>query len=131
LAGVQGQLQQGRLGITGQQTGLGTAQAGLEGAVAGARQGVSALQQGLEGGVAQGVQRANVGLQGLFDTQTGQVTQLGNQVLQGLGLQFGTEAQGAQILQALSKNPGLFQTLVGDLGTLGGAAGGIIAGINT
>jgi hypothetical protein len=121
LTGVQGQLQQGRLGITGQQTGLGTAQAGLEGAVAGARQGVAGLQSGLESGVAQGVQRANVGIQGLFDTQTGAVSDLGKQVLAGLGLQYGTEAQGAQILQELSKNPGLFQTGFQDFVNLLGA----------
>lgn len=107
LATTEQQLAAARQGISGQQ-------AGLEQGVAGLRQGVSGLQAGLEGGVAQGVQRANEGMAGLFNTATGQVTAAGQQILQGLGLQFGTEAQGAQILQELSKNPGLFQTAFGD-----------------
>lgn len=120
LGTVEGQLAAARAGIMGQQAGVTGQQAGLETGVAGLRQGVSGLQQGLEGGVAQGVQAANRGIQGLYDTTTGQVTSLGNQVLAGLGLQYGTQAQGAQILQELSKNPGLFQTGFGDvLGLLG------------
>jgi len=87
------------------------------------------LASGLESGVAKGVDAANQGLAGLFSTQTGQVTDLGNQILKGLGLQFGTEAQGAEILQALSKNPGFFQTMLGDIIGLGGAAGGVMTGI--
>lgn len=122
LASTEQQLAAARQGISGQQ-------AGLETGVASLRQGVSGLQQGLEGGVAQGVQAANRGMAGLFDTASGQVTALGQQVLQGLGLQFGTEAQGAQILQELSKNPGLFQTMIGDIGTLGGAAAGVMRGV--
>lgn len=103
LAGTEAQLAAARQGVTGQQ-------AGLEGGVSTGARGVAGMQTGLEQGVASGVQGANQGLAGLYNTATGQVTALGQQVLQGLGLQFGTEAQGASILQALSKNPGLFQT---------------------
>lgn len=122
LASTEQQLAAARQGISGQQTGLETGVAGL-------RQGVSGLQQGLEGGVAQGVQAANRGIAGLYDTASGQVTELGRQVLQGLGLQYGTEAEGAKILQQLSQNPGWFQTAIGDIGTLGKAAGGVMTGI--
>jgi|SRR5215831_105717 len=141
LSGLQGldtteaQLAAARQGITGQRASLESGvsagardilgQAGsTEANVATGQRAFGGLQSGLESGVASGVQAANVGLAGLFNTQTGQVSELGRQVLQGLGLQFGTEAQGAEILQALSKNPGLFQTIFGDITSLIGAAGG-------
>lgn len=115
-AGLEAGVAGGTQSIMGQQ-------AGLEQGVASLRQGVSGLQSGLESGVAQGVQKANQGIQGLYDTSTGQVTALGNQVLAGLGLQYGTQAQGAQILAELSRNPGLFQTAFGDFTQLLGALG--------
>ena len=96
-------------------------QAGFQGQLAGARQGVGGLQAGLEGAVAQGVQGANAGLSGLFGQTSQNVNTLANQQLAGLGLQFGTEANAAQIMQALSKNPGLFQTGLGDIVSLLGA----------
>jgi hypothetical protein len=108
-------------GVTGAQTNLANLinqgkLAGLQGGaalnaqLASARQGVGGLATGLESNVASGVQAANRGIQGLFDTTTGQLTSAGQQILQGLGLQFGTENQAASIQQALSQNPGLFQT---------------------
>lgn len=103
LSSTEAQLAAARQGITGQS-------AGLEGSVAGGKQAVAGMQTRLESDVASGVQGANQGLAGLYNTATGQVTALGQQILQGFGLQYGTEAQGAQILQELSKNPGLFQT---------------------
>lgn len=96
-AGFAGQQAQGRLAATGQ---------GI----------------GLESGVASGVQGANAGLSNLFNTQTGQVTALGNQLLQTLGLDFSTQAEAASILSNLSKNPGLFQTGIADVVALAGAA---------
>lgn len=122
LAGTEQSLAAARQGISGQQ-------ASLESGVAGGSRAIAGLQSGLESGVAGGVQAANQGISNLFNTATGQVTALGQQVLQGLGLQYGTEAQGSQILQELSKNPGLFQTIVGDIGTIGGAAAGVMKGI--
>lgn len=107
LSGTEAQLAAARQGVAG-------AQAGLEQGVAGLRQGVSGMQSGLESGVAGGVNAANAGLAGLYGTSQAASTAAQQQVLQGLGLQFGTEAQGAQILQELSKNPGLFQTGFGD-----------------
>ena len=123
-AGLEGGVSAGTRDIMGRQ-------AGTEADVAAGGRAVAGLRTGLESGVASGVQGANVGLAGLYNTATGQVTAEGQQLLQALGLQYGTEAQGAQILQELSKNPGWFQTMIGDIADLGGAAGGIIGGINT
>ena len=116
LGTTEAQLAAARQGITGQQ-------AGLEAGVAGGRQAVSGLQQGLEGAVAGGVQNANAGLAGLYGTAQGAATASQQQALQALGLQFGTEAQGAQILAELSKNPGLFQTGFQDFTNLLAALG--------
>lgn len=124
LQSTEQQLAAARTGIAGQQR-------GLEGDVAAGKQTIGGLRTGLESGVAGGVQKANQGIQGLYDTASGRVTQLGTQILQGLGLQYGTEAEGAGILQKLSQNPGLFQTLIGDIGVLGGAAGSVMKGIGS
>lgn len=105
-------------------------QAGLMGNVAGARAGGIGQQIGLESGVAAGRQGATAGFGNLYGMSSQNVNTLGNQILQGLGLNFGTQAQVAQILAALSKNPGLLQTGIGDIIGLGGAAGGILKGIN-
>lgn len=130
--------------------GVAGARAGLEGAVASGKQGFGGLQAGLESGVstgtrdiagqrtslenllAQGVRAGTQGMQGLYDTATGQVTAEGQQFLQSLGLMFGTEAQGGQLLAEISQNPGLFQTGFNDVLNLlkllpiasGGGAGG-------
>ena len=110
LGGTEAQLAAARQGITGQQAGLAGQQAGLEGDVAGGSRAVAGLQSGLESGVAQGVQGANAGLAGLSGQAQTAATAAQQQILQALGLQFGTQAQSAQILTELSKNPGLFQT---------------------
>jgi hypothetical protein len=97
--------------------------------LAAARQGITGQQTGLESGVASGVQGANAGLSGMYGTQASQADQLSNQVLQGLGLQFGTESSAANIMQQLSKNPGLFQTALGDIAQIGGMAAGAATGL--
>src|SRR5487761_230891 len=60
----------------------------------------------------------------LYNTTTGQITALGNQMLQTLGLQFNTQSQAIDALTQLSKNPGLFQTFMGDMASAGGSAAG-------
>jgi hypothetical protein len=104
-------------------------QAGVNAQLASARQGALGLQSGLESGVAGGVQAANRGIQGMFDTQTGQINAAGNQLLSALGLQFGTQQQATNALVQLSRNPGLFQTILGDVIGAGGAAAGAAAGL--
>jgi hypothetical protein len=74
----------------------------------------TALDQGLESDVASGSRSSLSGLGNLYNEQTGEISSLGNQILQSLGLNFQTQEQGLAILQNLSKNPGLFQTGFGD-----------------
>jgi hypothetical protein len=92
--------------------------------IAGGIRSGTALQQGLEGDVASGNRASVSGLGGLYNEQTGEITSLGNQILQTLGLNFGTQEQGLAILANLSKNPGAFQTGFGDFLNLAGVASG-------
>ena len=94
---------------------------GFQQGLAGLRQGVSGQQAGLESGVAQGVQNANAGMSNLYGTSSQNVNTLANQQLAGLGLQFGTMGNAANIMAQLSRNPGLFQTGLGDIVSLLGA----------
>lgn len=96
----------------------------LAGQVAGAKQNAFGLQSGLESGVAGGVGQAAGQLGNLYNTQTGQITAMGQQLLSALGLSYNSQAEGGQILAKLSQNPGLFSTILGDLQQLGGAAAG-------
>jgi hypothetical protein len=77
-----------------------------------------ATQNQFEGDVAKGVQNANNGLANLYNTQTGQVTDQGKQLLAALGLQFQTDAQAAQILAQISSNPGTFNTIMSGIGSV-------------
>lgn len=87
---------------------------GLQGDIAGGIRSGTGIQQGLEGDVASGSRASLSGLGNLYNEQTGEISSLGNQILQSLGLNFSTQAEGLSILQNLSKNPGLFQTGFGD-----------------
>jgi len=97
--------------------GLGTTAAN----VAGAREAGFGQQLGLEGGVAAGSRAGTQGLQGLYDTSTGQLTAQGNQLLQSMGLQFNTQEEAISFLTNLSKNPGLFGNIMQGIGAVGGA----------
>jgi hypothetical protein len=122
LANLNAQINANKLAGLG---GLGTTEANL----AQARQGVAGLQTGLEGGVARGVQAANQGLAGLFNTETGQITAQGQQLLDAMGLKYSTQQGAINALTQLSRNPGLFQTAIGDVAQLGGAAVGAYKGL--
>lgn len=98
--------------------------------VAGNRLAGSGQQLGLESGVAQGSTAANSQFNNLFNTQTNQVTQMGQQLLQSLGISYNSQAEAASILAGLSKNPGAFQTAIGDITQLGGVAAGIGGAFN-
>lgn len=97
--------------------------------VAGKKLGAFGQQAGLESGVAAGSRAGTAGLEGLFDTSTGQLTTQGNQILQAVNSMFGVQLNANQLMQELSKNPGWFQTLMGDIGTVGGAAAGVVGGL--
>lgn len=97
-------------------------EASFAGQVAGARQTGLAQQLGLESGVQQGALSATNIMNQLYNTQTGEISDMGNKILSSLGLQFGSEAEAIQALTALSQNPGAFQTVYGDI-----LAGGAVA----
>jgi hypothetical protein len=96
---------------------------GMESIAAGKAGGVGA-QAGTEANVAGGVSNANSMMSQLYNTSTGAVTALGQQVLSSLGLDFSTQAAAISSLTQLSKNPGMLQTVLGDLTGMGGAAAG-------
>jgi len=76
--------------------------------------------QTTEASVAGGKEAGAAGMAGLFNTATNQLTQEGQQLLQAMGLQFGTQAEAIQFLQQLSKNPGVFGNIMQGLGTVAG-----------
>lgn len=55
----------------------------------------------------------------LYNTQTGEITAQGAQVLQALGLKYNTQAEAAQILAGLAAQPGTFNKILQTIGTLG------------
>lgn len=95
---------------------------GLAGQVAAGRAGGAQMGIGLEGGVAQGATSASAIMNQLYNTTTGEITDMGQMVLSSLGLDFGSEAQAAQILAGLSQNPGMFQTGLADALAITGTA---------
>jgi hypothetical protein len=101
----------------------------LAGNVAAGKRAGGSMQLGLEGNVAGNKMDATRIMSHLFDTTTGQISDLGNKLLQTLGLNFRTQAEAIQALTQLSKNPGKFQTIFGDLIAGAGAAGGILGGL--
>jgi|ERR1051325_155093 hypothetical protein len=84
--------------------------------------GSAALQTAQAGQRLQGTETAGSQLNQLYNTATGQVTQLGNQILDSLGLSFATQEQAANILARISQDPSMFQQLMGMIG------GGVQAG---
>lgn len=82
-------------------------------------------QIGIESGVAAGSTAADNAMNQLYSTETGQITAQGQQALQALGLQFNSQAESINALTQLSKNPGMFQTIFGDIVAGAGAVAGI------
>jgi len=97
---------------------------GLENSVAGNRVAGQGLQQNLEGSVANNSNQANQLASQMFNTQTGEVSDLGNRLLQSMGLNYKTQDEAIAALTQLSKNPGLFQTALQDVIGLGGMFAG-------
>lgn len=60
----------------------------------------------------------------LFNTNTGEVSDMGHQVLQSLGLKYQTEAQANQLLAQLSNNPGTFDNILRTITAVKGGGGG-------
>lgn len=101
-------------------SGLG-GESSLAGQVAGNRLSAQGQQLGLASNVAgntlQGNETANSQLSSLFNTNTGQTTQLGNQMLQSLGLDFSSQEAAQNTLAKISNNPSMFQSLLGMIGS--------------
>ena len=76
----------------------------------------------------QGTEAAGSQLNQLYNTTTGQVTALGNQMLSTLGLDFKTQEEAANTLAAISQNPSMFQSLMGMIG--GGVTGLMTGGLS-
>ncbi len=76
--------------------------------------------------------RGLAGETSLYNTNTGEVSDMGHQILQGLGLKYQTENQANQILQSLANTPGLLDNImkVGGMvaGGLTGGLGGLAMG---
>ena len=104
-------------------------EAGVSSDVAAGRRAGEGMRLGLESGVQQGKLSANQMMNQLYNTTTGQVTDLGNQILKTLGLNFATQEGAINALTQLSKNPGFFQTMIGDIIGLSGAAAGVMGGM--
>jgi hypothetical protein len=90
--------------------------------------GESNVAGNVAGNTLQGTETANNQLSQLYNTTTGQVTQLGNQMLQSLGLDFGTQEEAANTLAKISQNPSMFQSLMGTIGGAVTSAAGAFGG---
>lgn len=89
-----------------------------------------------ETGVGQGMSGVGSGLSGLYgqtnqlyNTQTGEVTQQGYQILQAMGLKYNTQEEAANILAKLSGAKSSFGYTLGDIQSGAGAVGGALTGI--
>jgi hypothetical protein len=149
-----GQLRQqgeiaGTQGLGQFETGVGAAnRAALSDIAAGRRAGVSE-QAGVEANVAKGTLTASQanqdlatnaatqriqaagGLVNLYQSQPGYVTSLVNSIIQQQQVGGQLTTQQAQIMDELSKNPGLFANIMQGVTSLGGAAGGVMTGIGS
>jgi hypothetical protein len=81
------------------------------------------------GNTLQATETAGNQLNQLYNTTTGQVTALGNQMLSSLGLDFQTQEQAANTLAKISQNPSMFQSLMGMIGGGLSAVGPAMAGL--
>lgn len=101
-----------------------SAEAGFEGDVArGVREGTG-QQLGLEEGVARGSLTGTAGMGSLYNAASGNITDLGNQMLASLGLNFKTQQEAVDALQRLSQNPGLFDNIMKSIQVGSGAIAG-------
>jgi len=117
-----------KLSGLGGETNVAGGKAALTSAVASGKRAAETIQQNLEGSVAGGKLQASQMMNQLFNTTTGQVSDLGTKLLQTLGLDFSTQQGAINSLVQLSKNPGKFQTAFGDVLAAAGAAAGLAGG---
>jgi hypothetical protein len=97
LVGLNQQINANKLAGLG---GLG----GFQNQLAGARQGVAGLQNQVAGGLA-----------GLYGQTSANTNAFQNQILQALGLKYGTQLGAGQLMAGTARSPGLASTIFGDI----------------
>lgn len=130
LTGVGENVAGQRLGAAGQMTGvenaatgLGSAESGLASDIASGRRSGAGLETGLESNVASNKAAATAGMAGLFNTSTGEVTQMGQQILDALGIDSSNQQLALRVLASLADAQG-----AGPMGILAGISNFITAG---
>ena len=106
-------------------------EAGVAGGVARGTLTATQAQQDLDTGAAQQRIQAAGGLVNLYNSNPAYVTNLIGSLLQSQQVTGTLSAEDSQILYELSRNPGLAQTIIGDVTALGGAAGGVLKGVGS
>ena len=127
LTGVGENVAGQRLGAAGQMTGtqqaatgLGSAEAGFAGDIAAGRRSGAGLEAGLESNVASNKAAATAGMAGLYNTATGEVTQMGQQILDALGIDSSNQQLALRVLASLADAQG-----AGPMGILSGVLNAI------
>lgn len=93
---------------------------GLEGDIAAGR-------RGIESNVASGRLAGAGGLSHLYDTSTGEVSDMGRQVLAHFGLEDASHDQQVQVLTQLANTPGILDNIL----RIGTMAGGVLGGVGS
>lgn len=91
----------------------------------------SQANQELATGAAQQKIQAAGGLANLYSANPGYVTSMVQAILQSQATTGQLTNEQNQIMQEISKQPGVFSTMMGTLAQLGGAAGGVMTGIGS
>lgn len=119
---VTGAAQQGRIQSTGQEADLAASQARgvISSTQAASELATNAAQQKIQ---------AAGGLVNLYNSSPGYVTSLVKSILEAQQTQGTLNSQQAQIMEELSKQPGVFGTIMNTIGTIGGAAAGVMGGM--
>jgi hypothetical protein len=97
--------------------------------VAGNRIKASQAEQDLATGAADQRIRAAGGMANLYQASPGYVTDMVKSILQSQQQGGQLSTQQTQIMEELSKQPGLFQTIMNNVMQMGGMAAGIMTGI--
>lgn len=132
-AGLQQSALAGQAGLAGSEAANRLAATGQYGATAASQaQGTltaSAAQQELETGAATQRIQAAGGLTNLYNSSPGYVNSIVQQIMQSQYQTGQLTTEQSQIMAELSKNPGMFQTILNNISQLAGAAGGVMTGI--
>lgn len=115
---------EGRIASTGQEARLAESEA--QGRISASR-----ASQELATGAAEQRIRAAGGMAELYRQDQQYVTSLVDQILKSQATTGQLTTQQAQIMEELSRQPGLFDTILKTIGTVGGAAAGVMGGLGS